>query len=694
MSTESQRKIDVVDRVKTGWIINLILNHKTQEDIAKDIADGVLDLEEIEEMFPWRYVQELRRGYAEPTQNYLHRFTEMSDDRMKVILDKFLRQKSRNEIIKLISDHALKLDKLQVSYLWKYVTGSKEDVDSEATSSTSCFMNSPNKDIIVESKASSSTGTKRKQATKKSDKKETKKSEKKETKKSDEEERKKSDKKETKKSQKKEAKKSDEEEKEKKVEKTKKVRIATKKVTDKSKNVKRVDGTVDDGNKVEEAIEENNSAKEDHGNVEKASIDPDVSTNQGSHQEGLEELSVTGQEDRSKDEKSTGAKQKIIKKVSKKDTKASMEKINEGDSKEMNFPIEGISSTNEEQRVEEINKSENNENVIEKEEASFAGTNGSYISLEMRNDERFEDSSQKSRSNETINVSSLIGEELEICSNQNQENRDVEEYDLDIQFDTSTPKKLDNDGNIIQIKTETEDERFFNEIDTSINNDLEKDADLEKNFNKKSQVTDDEEEVSNVRNRLKSVVIKVEKNTRSPKIPKRVKHDSRKKEAEGKVKQSKYRKQNDRSVERQRQSRHKRMKEEELRKCEKKIRNTMEGLKDQINKLVKDIRYLGEENRSSSTDDSSEKESSSSSNDYTSEEESSCSSDDYYTTEEESSYDISSECSSKFSLPSSEECYCPSCVSSNSDSSTDSDSNSEYTICSCSTHYNSTDSNP
>lgn len=49
----------------------------------------------------------------------------------------------------------------------------------------------------------------------------------------------------------------------------------------------------------------------------------------------------------------------------------------------------------------------------------------------------------------------------------------------------------------------------------------------------------------------------------------------------------------DRSLERQNQSKRKRLKEKELRKCEKKIQNTMEGLKDQINKLVKDIRYLG-----------------------------------------------------------------------------------------------------
>lgn len=67
-----------MDRVRIGWIINLILNHKTQEEIAKDIADGILNFEEIEEMFPWRYVQELRRGNLESTQNFLYRFTQIS----------------------------------------------------------------------------------------------------------------------------------------------------------------------------------------------------------------------------------------------------------------------------------------------------------------------------------------------------------------------------------------------------------------------------------------------------------------------------------------------------------------------------------------------------------------------------------------------------------------------------------------
>lgn len=523
---------------------------------------------------------------------------------MKVILDKFLRQKSRNEIIKLISDHALKLDKLQVSYLWKYVMENKENVNSEATPSTSLM--SPNEHIVIESRESSNTGTKKKQTTKKSDTKETKKSKKKETKKSDEEETKKSGK----------------EEAEKKVEKTKKVRTVTKKVADvESKNVKRVDSNVDDRNEIEEAIEENNSAKGDLGYVEKASSDLGVSTNQESQQEGLKELSETCQGDRSKDEKSTGAKKKISKKVSKKNTKASMEKISERDSKEMNFPIEGTSSTNEEQRVEENNKSESNQNVIEKEEASFAKTNDSIISLEIRDDERFEEDLQKSRSNETVNISSLIGEEQEICDNQNQKDRDVQEYDLNIQLDASTPKKLDNDGNIIQVKEELEDERFFNEIDYSTNNDLEKDADSEKNFNKTSQVINDEE-VSNLGNPVKSIIVKPENVTRSPESSKPAKHNPTKKEAKSKVKQSKHKKrkkriillvpntfcqseirfifcmffnviETDRSLERQKQSKRKRLKEKELRKCEKKIQNTMEGLKDQINKLVKDIRYLG-----------------------------------------------------------------------------------------------------
>ncbi|KAF7391444.1 hypothetical protein HZH68_010987 [Vespula germanica] len=674
MSTKSQSKIDAVDRVRIGWIINLILNHKTQEEIAKDIADGILNFEEIEEMFPWRYVQELRRGNLESTQNFLYRFTQISDDRMKVILDKFLRQKSRNEIIKLISDHALKLDKLQVSYLWKYVIENKENVNSEATSSTSLM--SPNEHVVIEGKESSNMGTKKKQTTKKSDMKETKKSKKKETKKSDEEETKKSGK----------------EEAEKKVEKPKKVRIVTKKVADvESKNVKRVDSNVDDRNEIEEAIEENNSAKGDLGYVEKASIDLGVSTNQESQQEGLKELSETCQGDRSKDEKSTGAKKKIGKKVSKKNTKASMEKISERDSKEMNFPIEGTSSTNEEQRVEENNKSESNQNVIEKEEASFAKTNDSIISLEIREDERFEEDLQKSRSNETVNISSLIGEEQEICDNQNQKDRDVQEYDLNIQLDASTPKKLDNDGNIIQVKEELEDERSPNEIDYSTNNDLEKDADSEKNFNKTSQVINDEE-VSNLRNPIKSIIVKPENVTRSPESSKPAKHNPTKKEAKSKVQQSKHKKQTDRSLERQNQSKRKRLKEKELRKCEKKIQNTMEGLKDQINKLVKDIRYLGEENRSSSsTDDSSEKESSSSPDEYTSEEEYSGSSDDYYTSEEESSYELSSESSSKLVLETSEECSCPSCMSSKYNSST-SNSDSEYTICSCSNHYSSTES--
>ncbi|XP_035721355.1 myosin-2 heavy chain-like isoform X2 [Vespa mandarinia] len=755
MSTKSERHIDLVDRVTCSWIVNFILNLKTQEEIAKDIADGILDFKEVEEMFPWRYVEKLRQGSnLESTLNFLNRFAQISEDRLKMILDHYLRQKSRNDIIKLIQDNALKLDKLKVSYLWKYIMEKDENIDSEPSTSSSfknpneeiiaerkessnvekkskemmkkgdnsetssiiVLRNPSNEQILIEKKGSPSVGVKRKQMTTKSDNSETssssllispdeqifdeskelsnvetkrkrimkkddnsepsssslliisdkqivdemkespsvktkkeqmaKKGNKKETKK----ETKKGEKKETKKSDKEETKKSDKEETEKKVEKVKKVRIARKKMTgDKLKDVKAAAGNVDNGNKVEEAIEKNISVEGNHGNVEKASTEPGVSTGEGSHQKGLEELSVACQEDSSKYVESTiDAEKKIIKKLDKEDIKASTEKINERVSKEMNFPIDSTSSKNEKERVE------------------------------TRNNDGSEESSQKSRSNENVNVSSLIKEKQEFSCNQ--ESRNVQEYDLNIQLDSSTPKKLDNDDDKIQIKKEPKEESLLHVIYYPIDKYKDKDVDPEKKLNKQLQVINDEE-VSNSTDSVKSVIVKPRKITKFPEIGEPGPATEKAKET---VKKSKCKKHADKSLEQQRKHKCKQIKKKEIMKREIKIRNTLEQLKGQIDRLIKDIKYLGEnESSSSSIDDNSEKDSLSSSYNYISGGEASSS--DYDCSYEESLYSLFSSDSEK----SFENCSYISPMSSQSESS-ESTTDTEYTICTSSNQNDST----
>ncbi|XP_047359976.1 stress response protein NST1-like [Vespa velutina] len=417
---------------------------------------------------------------------------------------------------------------------------------------------------------------------------------------------------------------------------------------DKLKDVKAAAGNVDDGNKVEEAIEKNTSVEGYHGNVEKASTEPGVSTSEGSYQKGLEELSVTCQEDTSKYAESTGAEKKIIKELDKEDIKANTEKINERVSKEMNFPIEGTSSKNEEERVE------------------------------TRNNEGSEESSQKSRSNENVNVSSLIREKQEFSCNQ--KSRNVQEYDLNIQLDSSTPKKLDNDDDKIQLKKEPKEESLLHVIYYPIDEDKDKDVDSEKKLDKQLLVINDEE-VSNSTDSVKSVIVKPRKIIKLPEIGEPGPATENAKET---VKKSKCKKHADKSLEQQRKRKHKQMKKKEIMKREKKIRNTIEKLKGQINKLIKDIKYLGEsESSSSSIDDNSEKDSLSSSYNYISGGE--ASSVDYDYSYEESLYSLFSSDSEK----SLENCSDTSYMSSESES-TESITDSEYTICTSSNQNDST----
>lgn len=69
---------DPVDRALTTWIINFILDRKTQEEIAKDVDDGILDIKVVEEIFSWRYVEDLRQGNLASDQNYFNRFSQIS----------------------------------------------------------------------------------------------------------------------------------------------------------------------------------------------------------------------------------------------------------------------------------------------------------------------------------------------------------------------------------------------------------------------------------------------------------------------------------------------------------------------------------------------------------------------------------------------------------------------------------------
>ncbi|XP_046827386.1 axoneme-associated protein mst101(2)-like [Vespa crabro] len=427
-------------------------------------------------------------------------------------------------------------------------------------------------------------------------------------------------------------------------------------MTGKLKDVKAAAGNVDGGNKVEEAIEKNTSVERNHGNVEKASTEPGVSTGEGSHQKGLEELSVACQEDRSKNAESTGAKKKIIKKLDKEDIKASTEKINERVSKEMNFAIEGASSKNEEERVE------------------------------TRNNEGSKESLQKSRSNENINVSSLIREKQEFSCNQ--KSRNVQEYDLNIQLDSSTPKKLDNDDDKIQIKKEPKEESLLHVIYYPIDEDKDKDVDPEKKLDKQLQVINDEE-VSNSTDSVKSVIVKLKKITKLTEIGEpgpatEQAKEKAKEKAKETVKKSKCKKHADKSLEQQRKRKCKQMKKKEIMKRETKIRNTIEQLKGQINSLIKDIKHFEENGSSSSSiDDNSEKDSLSSSYDYISGGEASSS--DYDYSYEESLYSLFSSDSEK-SLENSSDISYMSSQSESSESTTD----SEYTICTSSNQNDST----
>lgn len=620
----------IVDRARMSWILNLVLNQKTQQEIVKDIADGILDFKEIEDIFPWKFVQQLRQYTPEHVQDYLNRFKNMTDERIHGLLNVMLRRKSRDEILKLINNYSLNLDNIQTSYLRRHMEENEEDESSTtpnvSTSSEKLSSKDSNNIEIQNSKKSKDLGTKKKRnAVKKGE---------------------------------------DDAETKKRGNIVEKVEKKVKVV--KLKNEKRV-GSIKGGNKVEEASKEISSTEKNPLHCvdsEKAQGDLTESLMQTNYKESLLKHSqenqatykssvqrntkktVNSKSLANDDAKLAGAK-KASKKVGK-DVKSGTRNKRKGE-------VENFASLlRSDNYIEEEEKSKCDESEIENARTSYAMRNDFFP--EASSTEGFQNSLQKS--NQVTNITSITSQEQDIYKNHVQEN------DFNIQVNTSTPKKLNSEMEAIRIKEEPNSTYSFNEFDYPDENCQEMVLNICKDTFKK---VDSQKKLQTKRNNARESTklsnadgTQLEKISGPSKITKAEKHrDCAQKEdtTERKAKNTRH-KESNKGTENRRSKvrsldRKNRRKREELRKNQKKIQKAMARFNDQVAKIVKKMENLEKDDESSY---SSSSESYCSTSESCSCSCSSCSCCDYDSSDEYSEYTL---------------CSCSNCCS--SCSSTDSD---------------------
>lgn len=673
MTTESQKKVNqfkidevtkdfhhqdneingTIDRARMSWILNLILNQKSRQEIVKDITDGILSFKDIEKIFPANYVEELRQCTPEIAQNYINRFKSMTDGRMKKLLTLMLSRKSREERIQLMNDHAASLDDVQKSYLLNY-----EKLNEKAPSSSSKKKSSSKGPANIDVKNSEEprdVGTKKKRNATKKGEKET------DTKRREIEDE----------------------------NLAKKVRVV------KLKNDKRV-GDVNGGNKVVGAIKEisrleENRFSETSGQCTWSDLGESLMQ---TRQDGFEESSLETQGDRSACNESLGARcdtkktansknlargdaklvgaKRASKKVGKDARPPSTRNKGRGEVKNpvaSSTSMSLSSSSRNDDYNEEKEKSRSLENELENEVRASFVTSHNYPA-EIGNDvENFADSLPKTRPNQDANIpniSVLTSGEQDVRENVRNQLGNVQEYNYNIQLGTSTPKKFNCEGKFNRIKEEPLSESSLNEFDYLVG-DKDKILNTSQNSHQKK---DSREELSTKRGKtIQNSKAKPSKKTAaiSKKVVEPSKFAKPEKDTGHWKKENKEKKSSNISKKRgstdavklpqqRKLDRKERKREERMRKREKKMQRAMIDFSDQVARLVRDIGKL----------------------DVNEHDECSCS----CSSEESSSYDSSSyESSSYDSSSGSCSCSCSDCYSS--------DDYSEYTLCSCSECYES-----
>lgn len=546
-----------VDREEISWWLNMVLNFKSQKEITQDIADGVFQMAEIENIFPREYVQELRRGNCESTKNYLYRFKHMTGERMKDVLCSLLGQNKYNNLVNEIKDCYLSLGNSNLIDGVKHLIRITKNTNFQSTLNTMST-------VPGELELCNALGTKKKRV----------------------------------------AKKNVNVNSNKKNEKPKIVKETAKKIKSVKLTKNKLGANVDNGNNIKEMI----PSKENQ--MDNENISNDFIYSSSSQTEKSKESSFDDQE--KNEDRSIEAGSIVVQNSLQKDTKIGTKK--KPRPKKSNVPIKSSSPIIED-KMEESEKSKINENATndEEKESNLTKSNDCCedFLLETRNNSLLNLNKcvlDKLFVDEATNISNSKNGDKEICSNHN---REIPEFQKYIQLDKSTSKQLNIDNNVIKVKTEFIDsdscESNSNGLNHSINPNKEnlsvKNLKRSSNSNK-SRVPMNFKQSKNIPQ--KSALVKStltsnckKKNKPDRKVTKYV-TDNRKESLSRK-------KQNERE--------HEEMKIK-LRLRVNKMQNNLEEFKYEMTKLFKDMKHVGadeEEFSDSFTDYSSEEISSTSS---------------------------------------------------------------------------------
>ncbi|KAI4499497.1 hypothetical protein M0802_005393 [Mischocyttarus mexicanus] len=525
---ERNKFIDNADRDELSWMLSLILNIKSQKEIAQDISNGIIEMVEIENMFPAKYVQELLENNCESTENYLNRFKDMTDERMKVILKNIMRQLMKKDLLCV-----LKLNNTNFMTNWTNFLRNKITMNSQTTFN-------PLSMVTSDLQSGNNLGTKKK-------------------------------------------------------------RYVRKNVNVNNKN----NGEIP----IKEKKLPKNKLSSNDENKNENTVNGSSNQLWVPCQEETKESSISGQE-----ENETSSV--IIENNTNRNKKKMVTKKKPGPRKSK-VQIVNASSSEILDKVEEPEKSETNENTtnIENDESNLTKSNDCCKDIVSETSNNLD--LEKSLSNSVDNISHSTNTDKEICGNKNQEIVDDGKYKL---LDKTV--QLDSENDVIQVKKEPM-ENYYEELMESNSKETSK---LEQSKNNVPQENElkKSESISNCKRRKR---IKTKSSEKECDVT-----DNKEKELQKLMKMKKIRERENNDI---------------LRKCKVKLEHNLDKFKNQMSRIIKDIKHAKDEEDDFS--DSSEYSTST-------EESSSCFYSEYSTsTSSENSSDYTESSSTEESLSS---CHC------------------------------------